>query len=250
MCALRENSRDYYAPLNTLKPIGTDIWIVDGPVIGFYGMPFTTRMTVVRLENGDIFLHSPTRINDALRDEVAALGPVKYLISPNWIHYAYINEWAAAFPGAVAFAAPGVRRRARKYRVNVHFEHDLGAVAFAGWAGQIEQLLVAGSGVHREFVFFHRRSGVLVLTDLIENFEPAALPAWVRPLAKLAGISDPDGKMPFDMWMTFRKNRHELRASVERMIGWAPGFVVVAHGRCYSENCVAELRRAFRRCLV
>jgi hypothetical protein len=41
-----------------------DVWIVDGPVIRF-GMPwprfpFPTRMTVVRLTGGDLFLHSPT----------------------------------------------------------------------------------------------------------------------------------------------------------------------------------------------
>ena len=50
-----------YEPLNTLKPIATDVWVVDGPKVRFYGMLFTTRMTVVRLQNGDIWLHSPTR---------------------------------------------------------------------------------------------------------------------------------------------------------------------------------------------
>ena len=29
-----------YEPLNTLKPVAEDIWIVDGPAIRFYGMPF------------------------------------------------------------------------------------------------------------------------------------------------------------------------------------------------------------------
>jgi len=240
----------FYAPLNTLKSIGSDIWIVDGPEISFYGIPFSTRMTVIRLKNGDIFLHSPTQISDALRAEVAALGPVKYLISPNWIHYAYISDWADAFPAAQAFASPGVRQRAENQGIKVTFEHELAELAPPGWAGQIDQMLVAGSKVHQEFVFFHHGSGTLVLTDLIENFEATALPWWVRPLARLAGIVDPDGKMPIDMWMTFRAHRDALGPCVQRMISWEPDYIVVAHGRCYSAECVAELRRAFRRVLA
>lgn len=36
-------------------------------------------------------------------------------------------------------------------------------------------MIVRGSSVHREAVFFHRASRTLILTDLIENFEPAKL---------------------------------------------------------------------------
>ncbi len=236
----------YYAPLNTLKPIGQDIWIVDGPHISFYGMPFSTRMTVIRLKNGDIFLHSPTELTEDLRAEIAELGPVKYLISPNWIHYAYIAEWAAACPQAQSWAAPGVEKRALKHKSDVEFDHDLAKAEPAVWAGQIDQLLVGGSIVHREYVFFHRASKTLILTDLIENFEAKALPFWFRPIAKLVGVRDPDGKMPLDMWMTFRKGRDALRASVEQMIDWNPAYIVLAHGRCFSQDCQQELRRAFR----
>src|SRR3546814_11828904 len=45
-----------YPPLNVLKPVCRDIWIVDGPLIGFGALgirlPFPTRMTIVRLEGG------------------------------------------------------------------------------------------------------------------------------------------------------------------------------------------------------
>src|SRR3546814_2604514 len=51
-----------YPPLNTPKPIATDAWIVDGPIIRFGmpwpKMPFPTRMTLLRLGDGDLFVHS------------------------------------------------------------------------------------------------------------------------------------------------------------------------------------------------
>jgi hypothetical protein len=53
-----------YPPLNTLKAVASEVWIVDGPIIRF-GLPwmklsFPTRMTVIRLGSGELFLHSPT----------------------------------------------------------------------------------------------------------------------------------------------------------------------------------------------
>ena len=50
-----------YHPLNTLKPITDNIWIADGGLIhmavGMFKIPFSTRMTVVRLQNGDLWFH-------------------------------------------------------------------------------------------------------------------------------------------------------------------------------------------------
>jgi hypothetical protein len=235
-----------YAPLNTLKPAGDDIWIVDGPSIRFYGVPFSTRMTVVRLQNGDIWLHSPTKICDALKAEITALGSVRHLIAPNWIHYAYISEWQKAFPKARAYAAPGIVARAKKHGMNIRFDQDLSQTAPDAWAGQIEQMIVEGSKIHREAVFFHNASRTLILTDLIENFEPRNLSWPLRILTKWGGIQDPDGQMPRDMRMTFSKGRHKLRTAVEQMIKWGPERIILAHGRWYDKNAVTELKRAFR----
>lgn len=233
-----------YPPLDTPKPVARDIWVVDGPVIRFYKLPFSTRATILRLENGDIWLHSPTRWSPELQGRIAALGPIRHLIAPNWIHYAYIADWQKALPQAQVWAAPGVAARAASHGVDIRIDHELTQDAPPGWAGQIDQMIVEGSRVHHEAVFFHRASQTLILTDLIENFEPAKLPWWFRPLARLGGVSEP-GAMPRDMRASFAGHRDRLRAQVQRMIGWAPERVILAHGRWYRENGAAELRRAF-----
>ena len=52
-----------YAPLGVLKPLGRDIWMVDGPVVRtrrlLGTLPLTTRMTVARLPDGRLWLHAP-----------------------------------------------------------------------------------------------------------------------------------------------------------------------------------------------
>jgi hypothetical protein len=239
-----------YAPLDVLKPVADAVWIVDGPEIafGYLGlkMPFPTRMTVVRLAGSGLWLHSPTAASPALVAQVAALGPVRWLIAPNTLHYWWAPDWRRLFPEAELWAAPGVAERAERARRPLAVDHRLGAVAPAAWSGEIDQLLVAGD-VLTEAVFFHRPSRTLVLTDLIENFELARLrsPLW-RALVRVGGAADPDGSTPHDMRFTFRRQRAALRAAAEQMLAWDPERVILAHGRWYETGGAAELRRAFR----
>ncbi len=234
-----------YPPLGVLKPVADDVWLMDGPVISFYGLPFPTRMTIVRLEGGDIWVHSPTSDDESWMDAVEELGPVRHLVAPNWIHYAWVPAWQARFPDATSWFAPGVVARAESRGMTLgDFEELAGADP---WAPEIKTRIVEGHPTHREAVFFHEPTRTLILTDLIENFEREKLPWWARPLAQAAGILDPDGKAPLDMRLSFRRGEREAtRESIRELIGWKPERVILAHGRWYQTDGEAELRRAFR----
>ncbi|WP_417588324.1 DUF4336 domain-containing protein [Pararhodobacter oceanensis] len=235
-----------YEPLHVLKPVDRDIWVVDGPSVKFYGLPFPTRMVVVRLAGGGLWLHSPVQPDAKILYALAELGAIQHLIAPNWLHFSYLTAWKHLFPKAQTWVAPGVVSRAGKKDQPLHVDHHLKSEAPPDWADEIDQMIFAGSRVHREAVFFHRASRTLILTDLIENFEAGKMPAWSAPLLKCAGVKDPDGKAPIDLRWTFRKNRAQARASAEALLAWHPERVIMAHGRWYEQGGEAELRRAFR----
>ncbi|WP_157014273.1 DUF4336 domain-containing protein [Mesorhizobium xinjiangense] len=237
-----------YPPLNTLKGVADNLWIVDGPIIRF-GMPwpkmsFPTRMTVIRLSDGTLFVHSPTSLVPQLKAEVENVGSPRWLIGPNRIHYWWIPEWRAAFAQADVYLAPRIEEQAGD---RIDFDYRaLGSDGGYPWDAEIATLAVAGSYM-TEFVFFHRASRTLILTDLIENFEPRKVGSiLMRWLTRLGGVQDPDGQMPRDMRLTFAKHRPQLKAAIETMIAWDPERIVIAHGRWYEENGADELRRAFR----
>ncbi|MBE9241116.1 DUF4336 domain-containing protein [Synechocystis salina] len=235
-----------YEPLYKLKSIAPNVWIADGGWIRFYGMPFPTRMTVVRLANGDIWVHSPIANQEGLADAVAALGSVRHLIAPNWIHYAWIPAWQSRFQEALTWVSPGAVERAASKSIKLTFDHELGNESPSQWSGEFEQRL-ADSDYHREVIFFHRKSKTLVLTDLIENFESDKMPCWIRPLLRLGGVCDPNGGMPRDIAASFRRYPKHLRDLVDTMIAWNPERVILAHGRCYLTDGTAEIKRAFGR---
>ncbi len=241
---------DVYEPINILKPVAPNIWIVDGPIehMQQFGLnvPFPTRMTVIKLSDDRLFLHSPTKPDEELRKVLDQLGVVSHLVSPNKIHYASIHVWHELYPDAKCWASPGVVERAASRGIKVHFDEDLGDRAPDAWGRDIDQHIFRGSKFMDEVIFFHKSSKTLILTDLIENFEPTKVSRVLRWMLKLAGNLDPDGKLPIDLRMTF-KGSHDLACkSYDHMLRWAPERVILAHGRWYDKNGSLELKRAFR----
>jgi hypothetical protein len=241
---------DLYEPIDLLKQVGEDIWIVDGSIVemAMYGrkIPFSTRMTIVRLSNGDLWCHSPTELTMELKTQIDSLGSPRHLISPNKIHYAHIGDWARAYPQAIAWASPGVRIRAAQQKITVNFDAELEDESPPQWAKDLDQLIFRGSRFMEEVVFFHRKSRTLIIADLIENFEHNKVSKRFHCLLKLAGSIDPDGKAPLDLRMTFWGQKKQARSCLQRILQWNPEKVILAHGRWYENNGTAELRRAFR----
>lgn len=235
-----------YLPLNVLKPVATDVWIADGPEIGMaylgFTLPFPTRMTVIRLGDGPLFVHSPIAPDTALMEQVAALGPVAHLVAPNSLHYWYVPDWKARFPAARIWAVPGLAEKAKRpLLVDTVLDH----VAPPGWKAEMEQVLIVG-GLLSECVFFHRPSRSVILTDLIENFEGARVKSpFLRLVMRLSHVTDPNGSAPYDMRASFWRHRDSLQAGVHQILAWPAERVILAHGRWYPENGAHELARAF-----
>ena len=242
-------SRDTYEPLNTLRAVAQDLWVVDGPLIRFgprpLNMPFPTRMTVIRLGDGDLFIHSPTPLSTELAEELERwAGQPRWIVGPNRLHYWWIPEWHSAYPQAEVYLAPRIREQSAG-RIDFTTQ-KLDRECGYPWDGEITTLPITGTFM-TEIVFFHHRTRTLVLTDLIENFEPAKTSSrLMRWLTRIGGVRDPDGGMPRDMRLSFRQHKAALRTAIERMIAWDPERIIFAHGRLYTRAGTYELRRAFR----
>jgi hypothetical protein len=49
-----------------LEPFGPSLWIVDGPVVDFYGFPYPTHMVVIALSAGACWIWSPVTFSTEL----------------------------------------------------------------------------------------------------------------------------------------------------------------------------------------
>ena len=240
------SERTGYPPLDTPKPIADGVFVVDSTLSGPLGLQLPVRMTVIRLGNGDLLLHSPTRFSYALRRELERLGHIRHLVAPNVAHWMFLQDWQRACPGATTWAVPGLRDRSQVRRSGVRLDHDLGDAAPGEWGGAIELVTVPGGLGFREVALFHRPTRTLALTDLVLNLEPRTLPVALRPVVRLFGSAAPNGMPPPYLRAVVKLRRRAAVQAASRLVELRPDRVLFAHGRPFDRDGTAALRRSLR----
>ncbi len=224
-----------------LKAFGPGIWLVDGsPLIAAVGFHYPTRMAVVRLAGGGLFIWSAVELTDALRAEVDSHGPIEHVVAPNSLHHVHLSGWTAAYPDAVIHPAPGLRSK----RPDISFGDDLADEVPAAWAGEIDQAVVGGNAITTEVVFFHRESGTAIFTDLIQHFRPGWFSGWRSVVARLDLMVAAEPAVPRKFRLAFR-DRSAARDAIGRILGWNIRNLVIAHGEPVMGVGDATVRRAF-----
>ncbi len=222
-----------------LQAIDRELWIADGPSVSFFGIPYPTRMAVVRLSGGEVWLWSPIHIDEALRAAIDALGPVAHVVAPNKLHHLYLPEAKRAWPAAKLYAAPGLAAR----RPAIAFDAELGDVPDPAWAHDVDQAIFHGSFAMEEVVFFHRTSRTAIFADLIQRFDPATLRGWRRLVMTLDGMVGPQGSTPRE-WRASFWRRAAARRAKRAVLDWNPVRAVIAHGDWIRDDARAVIERA------
>jgi len=220
-----------------LRKLAENLWVEERPQ-RFYGLEVGARMTVMRLADGSLLLHSPVSLEPQLRRELDSLGAVRYAVAPNRFHHLYAGEVAKAYPEARLWLAPGVERK----RPDLEFVGVLGDEAPEEWREEVDQVFFRGRPFENEVTFLHRPSRTLVLCDLAFNFGPHA-PLATRLLMKLVGGYGRFGPTRMDKILI--RDRSAARQSFERILAWDFDRVVIAHGEVLEAGGPAALRAAY-----
>jgi hypothetical protein len=223
-----------------LQEFGSNLWTADGPALSFFGFAYPTRMALIRLSGGGLFVWSPIALSPALKREVDAFGPVRFLISPNRLHHLFLAEWKSAYPQARLYASPGLRRK----RTDLAFDGELGDRPEPEWAAEIDQVAMRGSFM-TEIAFFHRPSRTALFTDLIQNFPPDWFKGWRGVVARLDGICAPNPGAPRE-WRASFFSRRAARAALRRILAWPVERVLIAHGDPVTTDGAGFIRSAFQ----
>jgi len=224
-----------------LEHFGDEIWLADGPTTAVAGFRYPTRMAVIRLGARRLLIWSPVALSAELRAAVDALGSVQFLVAPNSLHHLFLEDWQKAYPEARMFGAPGLRKR----RADLSFDADLADTPEPEWAEDLDQVQVGGNAITTEVVFFHRRSGTVLFTDLIQHFDRTAFRGWRAVVARLDLMTAPEPEVPRKFRVAF-VDRDAARAAVRRILTWPADKVVMAHAQPVRENGRAFIVRAFR----
>jgi hypothetical protein len=219
-----------------------DLWVADGPNVRDFGILFTTRMVIVRLSDGSLWVDSPVSVGSDTLKRVTALGPIRYLVAATPRHVWRLAEWHSQFPEAQLWAAKPSPLTLKK-----------GSLKFAGvltdetpqiWAEDLEQIPFKGNPLIEEVIFLHRKSRTVILDDLIQNHPPLKGHPLRNALLGIAGVAYPHGGVPLDIRLSFI-HRDLARQSLEKLLSWDFDKVIIAHGACIKTNAKAFVERTF-----
>jgi len=164
-----------------MKQLHSDLWVTESP-LRFLGLEVGARMTVVRLPDSKLLLHSPIAATPELVREVAALGDVAFLVAPNLLHHLFIADWQRVCPNALLYVSPGLDKK----RPDLTMESVLSEEPEVGWQGILDQIFLDGFPFANEVAFFHLPSKTLILTDLAFSVG-ASSPPLTRLVFRLVG---------------------------------------------------------------
>lgn len=229
--------------MHDLKLFAENLFIVDGPRVRDTGVWFTTRMTVVRLSDGSLWVNSPVPVSFETLKRITELGPIRYLIAGTPRHVWRLDAWHTLFPEAELWATRNTPMTLK--RRSMPPTRVLRDAPAEGWAHDLDQLAFKGNPLAEEILFFHKASRTVILDDLIQIHIPDQGKPFLNAIIKLGGVGYPQGGVPRDIRLTFI-NRGAARKSLERLLSWDFDKLIIAHGPCAENGAKALVERAFK----
>ena len=123
-----------------LESLAENLWVARRPLplaVGDVG----ARMTVLRLPDRSLMLHSPVQLDAPLLQALGELGPVKWLLGPSKVHHLFLADYVRAFPDAALCGAPGLAEKRR----DLAFRYVLAPQPPPSWPEIVKLQLVEGA---------------------------------------------------------------------------------------------------------
>jgi hypothetical protein len=229
--------------MSDLSAFAENVWIVEGPRVRDMGVMFTTRMTVVKLCNGSLWVDSPVSVPSETLKHITELGPVLYLVAATPRHVWRLAAWHTLFPEAQVWTPRPTPFTLKNG--DLPFTGILGDPAPEGWADDFDQLAFKGNPLIEEVVFFHKQSRTVVLDDLIQVHPILKGRPFRNALFRLEGVAYPNGGVALDIRLSFI-HRDLARQSLQKLLSWDFDRLIIAHGPCIEKDAKAFVKRAFR----
>ncbi|MCG8414115.1 MAG: DUF4336 domain-containing protein [Pseudomonadales bacterium] len=222
------------------------IYIVEYP-LRFAGMDIFSRMTIVKLDNGQLWVHSPSEIDEELKEAIDSLGEVGYIIAPGNFHHLNVANAQSLYPNAETFLCPGLEKK----RPDLTFDWILGNRPDPRWGSEFEQVVILGTRIINEVAFLHVATKTLILVDLIENigdeYEEDAgllLKFWWKAVFHM--WNNPKAAPEYQMaW----GDKEVVKKALNKILAWDFERIIIAHGSLIDDEAKAVAQKAWRKVL-
>ena len=228
------------SPYGLLEPFEEGIWTCRQP-FRFFGFQIGARMTVIDLTGqGDLFVHSPIKLGEKLKQDLEALGSVRHVAAPNCWHHLFVGDYKAQNPDARFYCSPGLDIK----RPDIEFDEVLEEGKAYPWSSELAHHVVGGCPTLNEVVFFHATTRTLVVTDIGLHICEES-PLTTRMLFRVMGNYGRFGWARIEK-KALIKDRALFQQSISKILEWDFERIVLSHGRLVREDGRSAFQKAFR----
>ena len=211
-----------------LEYLHDNLWIVRQP-LNLLGIDFGTVMTIIRLQDHSLWIHSPIEPSNELVRHLDALGHVKAVVSPNTFQHLYADYFMDQFPDAHYFYAPGLEKKKPKMIAKIKVSDSLNFQSPPKWHDEVESLAITGMPFVNEYVFYHKASCTLVASDLLFNLKKKQQSFWHKLAFPIMGV---DGKTPSQsrLFKYFIRDKQKYNEAIRKLEQWKIDRIIIGHG--------------------
>ncbi|MBM4361712.1 MAG: DUF4336 domain-containing protein [Deltaproteobacteria bacterium] len=223
----------------SLREIGSGgIWVRERDV-WFSGVRLRSRMSVFRLADGKLWVHSTSGPTESLCAELDRLGEVAWLIVPNRWHHLQANAMKARYPRAQVVAPTSARVRNPTLPLDLAIDD----ARLPSLVPELAPIPLAGVPFLDETLFLHQPTQTLIGADVMMCGCPADHFTW-RWASRITGHWLKYGAPP-DVRSHTRPGPELARCIAE--LGALPiQRILVAHSDPIEDRPAEQLREAWR----
>ena len=186
------------------------------------GVHFPARSTILCLENQAVVIISPGPFDPETITEISALGNDFYIIAPNLFHHFYFLKAKDSFPNAKFFAPEALGTKIKDIAGHYQQIEELPELI----THSLKPIFIKGNKTLEEWVFFHKMTKTLILTDLV--FYMKDQPSLTRFILKLVGAYNHIAQSK--LIKKTIQDPEQFLSSVKGLFSLKPDKIVIAHG--------------------
>lgn len=205
--------------MSRLKIISEGIWFQSYP-LSIMGMEIGRNVTIIRLQSGDLIIHSTAPFEPEDVAAIKELGNPRWLIDVTNFHNTYTAEGVAAFPDIPYLATEGFNAPGDITPGRLTMQPE--------WEGELRIFPIEGMRKVNPVAIYHIPTKTLIVADLIFNLSPASSP-WTRFGMKAISAVRPGPSMS-RLYRSMIKDETAFATSVKTIVALDFEKLIVAHG--------------------
>jgi hypothetical protein len=217
---------------------GGGIWIGEHE-LWFGGVRLHSRMTVIQLADGKLWVHSASEPTKERRAELDRLGEVAWVVVPNRYHHLHAAAAKAHYPDAQVIGPASAKLRNKSVALDVAIDD----ARLPSLVPQLSPVALRGVPFLDETLFFHAKTRTLIGADVMMRGCPADHFTW-RWVSRILGQYQRYKAPPDVRWHT--RGGPLVRQSLDEIAKLPVERILVAHSDPIEDRPLEQLEEAWR----